>query len=126
MPNPVRSEDLEVVTNYGVWTVGATGAVSSTPDVAGRGLTLARSAVGDYTVTVSNATGGVPAFLFANATINVQSDLDRLVVGKGYSTANGTWSFTVFDSVAATPTPIDPASGDTLMITVTFRNTSRA
>lgn len=96
--------------------IGATGAPTITH---GRGATIARTAVGDYTVTLSGS-GGVKAILHAAATINVQSDLDRKIVGKGLSEANRTWSFTVQAVGVAT----EAASGDTITIVLYVQNSS--
>lgn len=112
-PRAVNSELVHIGLQV---AIGATGAPTVTY---GRGATIARTGVGDYTVTL-NGTGGVGAILFANASLHAQSDLDRTIVFKGFSEANRTASFTV--QAAAVPT--EAANGDTIMVHLMVLNTA--
>lgn len=118
---PVSSRDINTVILTGHFSIGAAGAPTK---VAGRGMTLNRDAVGDYTVVLTNTSGGVPEILHATAMLNIQSDIDHRVFGKGFTGSAGArtnWSFSCLDGV----TPTDPTSGDTLTIMLVVRNSSR-
>ena len=118
---PVRSRDVKVTTLAAVFDIGATGAPTLNQ---GRGVTLSRSATGDYTATVSGT--GTVRILHAEATLHVQSDLDRHIVGKGLTDASRTFAFTVLDGTQASATPIDPADGDTLTVFLVVRDSGNA
>lgn len=118
---PVRTRDINVAKFYAHVTVGSVGAPTL---IAGRGLVVTRTGVGDYTVTLAN-TKQASEVLHASVTLNVQSDQDRTAVGKGYTGSAGArtaWSFTVL--AAATPTEL--ASGDSFTVELTVRNSGSA
>ena len=114
---PLNTPNTNVTIICGSVAIGATGAPTVTD---GQGYTIARSAAGDYTVTLTGD-GGVGAILYAAATIHVQSDVDLNVVGKGISASARTFSLTTLTAT----TPTDPTSGDTLQIFLVVRNSSQ-
>lgn len=120
--NQIHHLDAGLVLLAGHWAIGATGAVGA--KTAGTGLTLTRTATGDYTITV-DATGGVPSI--AAAFVDLEEDADQSYdVAMKVSTASaGTVTFTVYVGDAST-TPADPPSGSFIHALVVVKNSSVA
>ena len=114
---PLHTPNTNCTVICGSVAVGASGAPTVTD---GRGYTIARTAAGDYTVTL-NGDGGVGAILYADANVHTQSDVDLNITGKGISASARTFSFTCLTAT----TPTDPTSGDTLQIFLVVRNSSQ-
>lgn len=101
--------------------IGATGAVGAKT---GKGFTVTRTDTGDYTVQVtsSGAACTVPAVLFAQATLAVNSDTQFIAQVKVAPTT-GAITVTCFANADLT-TPADPPSGASLMVFIVAQNTS--
>lgn len=99
--------------------IGATGAVGA---VTGKGVTIARTDVGDYTLTINNTRNGVGAILYADVNIHdLTGDAEWNKSMRPPSDSGGTVAVTFLN--AATPT--DPGNGDTLSWFIVVRNTSQ-
>jgi len=117
------TRDYSVVVLSGKADVGASGAVTLSDGV---GVTITKEAGdGDYTLTVNNTTGGVPAILFASASVHVASgDVSLNVFMRPADTSAGSVGFTVVTTTTSAPT--NPASGDDLSWLVLVRNSTLA
>jgi hypothetical protein len=112
----VESKDSGVVMLHGKVTIGASGAVS-TDDSSGFATT--KAATGRYTFTLDHK---YPEFLGAIVNIDAQgtpSDLKDQIYTE-YTVASGAITF----SLLAGTTETNPASGDTLFVTLIMKKTT--
>jgi hypothetical protein len=97
--------------------IGASGAVT-TASIAGRGLTIAKSATGTYTATIKNQTG-VGAILYADCKVLSATKQHAACTGAVASTGIVTF---VTSLASALNTAADPGNGDELLIHIVVRN----
>ncbi len=126
-PGP-QSLETDPIIIWGSMTVGSTGAVSSSTAGNGRGiLTIARSDVGKYTVTLSDA---YSSFLYADcrvmdqtletpATVGIYANLFSQAVST-IATPTVVFQFIALDDGAAA----DPASGAVVYFEIKVKNSS--
>lgn len=108
------SLDNKLAVVAGRVAIGATGAVGA--QTRGRGITVTRTAVGDYTLTLPYA---VPAINFVKCEIEEDADVAYLAKVKVVDASAGTITLTVYTAAAPT-TPADPPSGSFLHFLVAF------
>lgn len=94
--------------------IGATGAVGA--QTRGRGVTVTRTAVGDYTLTLPYPVADIN---FVKCEIEEDADVAYLAKVKVVNAAAGTVTLTVYTG-AATTTPADPPSGSFLHFFLVF------
>lgn len=117
----VTSPDRDVFECSGYWAIGATGAVGA--QTKATGLSLARSDVGTYTLSLKNGANAAyaPFIHYAHVEV-VTSDADptndtAAIQARvtAFSASSGTVSFQTFDEAGVAA---DPASGAVLMACV--------
>ena len=121
-PPPIATPGCILIA--GKVAIGATGAVGAQT---GKGFTVTRTDTGDYTITVLSqgaAVGGVPAILYANASLLVNSDT-QFIAQMRTAPTTGAITLTCFAD-AALGTPADPPSGASLQIFIIVKNVDAA
>jgi hypothetical protein len=120
-----KSLDREVISLFGVLTIGAVGAISSQDCL---GFSVARTGVGAWTITLGDRYGalfGINSSLL-HATTPSGAKLELVADNSAAAAKTITAKWVNDAAVAGTFAPVDPASGSKVYLQILLRNSTVA
>jgi hypothetical protein len=120
-----KSLDREVVSLFGILTIGAVGAITSQDC---NGFSVARTGVGAWTITLGDRYGALFGInsSYLHATTPSGGKLEMVADNSGAAAKTITAKWVNDAAVAGTFAPADPASGAKIYLHIQLRNTAVA